>query len=319
MKKISSLPGESPSRSPSTLCLRSDLLSASLHASSLSSASSLSASLSHSSLSSDLASDSSLSPVSLPSVLGVISSQNFQRKPGQVANLSPATLTCPDSRRCPGQRTPFAPPLGEGLLLPQPPQQTSPMAGLGGSGKPLLTSPRTGSGGSWKPSATATRSTSPPTETFTIFGEGPVLQPPQTSPMLGLSGSSKSPLTSSRAGSGGRRKASETVMRPASLESEAREKTTASLPVCSAPTVVPPVAVTAKNSSEVSRDLYPFLFNPMALRQSEGHFLWESQQKGSNSAQVLHILYKTNNNKLVFTYLYFVYGWKKSQNIVLQE
>ena len=38
VKKISSLPGESPSHSPPTLCLRSDLLSASLHASSLSSA-----------------------------------------------------------------------------------------------------------------------------------------------------------------------------------------------------------------------------------------------------------------------------------------
>ena len=193
VKKISSLPGESPSHSPSTLCLRADLLSTSLHASSLSSAPPLSVSLSHSSpLSADLASDSSLSPVSLPSVLGVTSSQNSQRKPGQMANLDPATLTCPDSRRSPGRRTPFVPPFGEGLLLPQPPQQTSPMVALGGSSTPLLTSPR--------------------------------------------------------AGVGGQRKASETVTWPASPESEAREATTALLPVCSAPMIVPPLAVTAQNS-----------------------------------------------------------------------
>ena len=251
VKKILSLPGESPSHSPSTLCVCSDLLSASLHASSLSSAPPLSASLSHSSLLSlDLASDSSLSPVSLLSVLGVTSSQNFQRKPGQMANLGPATLTCPDSRHSPGRRTPFAPPFGKGLLLPQPPQQTSPMAGLGGSGKPLLTSPRVGLGGSREASVTATQPASPPTEageTFAIFGKGPVLQPPQTSPMAGLIGSSKPPLTSPRAWSGGRRKASESAMRPASPEGKAREATTASLPLCSAPIVVPPLAVTAQN------------------------------------------------------------------------
>ena len=194
VKKISSLPGESPSHSPSTLCLRADLLSTSLHASSLSSAPPLSVSLSHSSpLSADLASDSSLSPVSLPLVLGVTSSQNSQRKPGQMANLDPATLTCPDSRRSPGRRTPFVPPFGEGLLLPQPPQQTSPMVALGGSSTPLLTSPR--------------------------------------------------------AGVGGQRKASETVAWPASPESEAREATTALLPVCSVPMIVPPLAVMAQNSS----------------------------------------------------------------------
>ena len=100
VKKISSLPRESPSHSPSTLCLRSDLFRFSPRfIAFFYSPLPLSASLSHSSpLSSDLASDSSLSPVSLPSVLGVTSSENFQRKPGQMANLGPATLTCPDSR-----------------------------------------------------------------------------------------------------------------------------------------------------------------------------------------------------------------------------
>ena len=147
MRKISSLPGESPSHSPPTLCLGSDLLSAPPHASSLSSPTPLPTSLSHSSpFSSELASDSSLSPGFLPSVLGMISSQNLQRKPGRMANLGPAT-TCPDSHRSPGRRTPFAPPLGEGLLLPQPPQQTTHMAGLGGSGKPPLTTHRAGTQG----------------------------------------------------------------------------------------------------------------------------------------------------------------------------
>ena len=255
MKKILLLPGESSSHSPSTLCLRSDLLSAYLHASSLSSAPPLYASLSHSSpLSSDLTSTSSLSPVSLPSALDVTSSENYQRKPGQMANLGPATLTCLDSRGSPGQRTPFAPPSGEELLLPQPPQQTSPMAGLGGSGKPLLRSPRAGSDGSRKASATATamRPALPATEareTFATFGKGPLLQPPQTSPMGGLGGSSKPPRTSPRAGWGGLRKASTTATRPASPESEAREATTASWPVFSVPTVVPPLTVTAQTSS----------------------------------------------------------------------
>ena len=120
VRKISSLPGESPSHSPPTLCLGSDLLSAPPHASSLSSPTPLPTSLSHSSpFSSELASDSSLSPGFLPSVLGVISSQNLQRKPGRMANLGPAT-TCPDSHRSPGRRTPFAPPLGEGLPTHQP-------------------------------------------------------------------------------------------------------------------------------------------------------------------------------------------------------
>ena len=252
VRKISSLPGESPSHSPPTLCLGSDLLSAPPHASSLSSPTPLPTSLSHSSpFSSELASDSSLSPGFLPSVLGVISSQNLQRKPGRMANLGPAT-TCPDSHRSPGRRTPFAPPLGEGLLLPQPPQQTTHMAGLGGSGKPPLTTHRAGSGGSRRPSATATRSASPPTEaeeTFATLGEGLVLQPPQTSPMLGLGGSSTPPITSPATGSGGRRKVSETATRPASPKGKAREVTTASLQVRSAPTVVPPLAVTAQNSS----------------------------------------------------------------------
>ena len=79
------------------------------------------------------------------------------------------------------------------------------MAGLGGSGKPLITFPRAGSGGSGWP-----------------------------------------PLTSPMAGSGGLRTASMTATWPALLESKARETTAALRPASSAPTVVPPLTVTAQ-------------------------------------------------------------------------
>ena len=114
VKKISSLPGDSPSHSPSTLCLGSDLLS-SPHASSFSSALPFSASL------------SSSSPLS---ALAVASSENFAHKPGPMASPFSASPTCPASGGSPGRRTPFAPPFGEGPL-PQPPQ-ASPRPGLGG-------------------------------------------------------------------------------------------------------------------------------------------------------------------------------------------
>ena len=141
VKRISSLPGDSPSHSPSTLCLGSDLLS-SPHASSLSSALLFSASL------------SSSSSLSVPSALDVASLENYARKPGLIASPFSANLTCPASRGSWGRRTPFAPPSGK-VLLPQPPQ-ASPRPGLGGSGTPPLTSPRAGTGGARKTRATAT-------------------------------------------------------------------------------------------------------------------------------------------------------------------
>ena len=142
VKRISSLPGDSPSHSPSTLCLGSDLLSPP-HASSLSSALPFSVPL------------SSSSSFSVSSALDVAGLENHARKPGPMASPFSANPTCPVSRGSPGRRTPFAPPSGEVLLL-QPPQ-ASPTLGLSGSGTPPLTSPRPGTGGARKTSATATR------------------------------------------------------------------------------------------------------------------------------------------------------------------
>ena len=103
---ISSLPGESPSHSPPTLCLGSHLLPVS-HAPSLSSALPLFASPLFSSL--------------LPSVCA----GNYARKPGPMATPFSANSTCPVSRGSLGRQTPFVPPFGE-EMLPQPPQKLPP-------------------------------------------------------------------------------------------------------------------------------------------------------------------------------------------------
>ena len=142
VKKISSLPGDSPPRSPSTLCLGSDLLS-SPHASSLSSALPSSASL------------SSSSPLSVPSALDVVSSENYAHKPSPTASPFSANPTCPASRGSLGRRTPFDPPFGEGPL-PQPPQASA----------------RPGMGGARKTSATATRPASSNSEAADQYGHG---------------------------------------------------------------------------------------------------------------------------------------------------
>ena len=156
--KISSLPGESPSHSPPTLCLGSHLHPVPPR-----------------SIAFFCSSPFLRLHASPPFRLRLTYLVQGTTHASQVRMATPfsASSTCPASHGSLGRWTPFAPPFGEGPL-PQPPQKLPPWRDwviLGRQARP------------------STRPTLPETEareTTAAFGEGPMPQPQQSFPHGGV-------------------------------------------------------------------------------------------------------------------------------------